>query len=88
MNFNITTMLIDFAAWLGLAYDCKKPSANMIAARKGKSGDGTETRVVRRQKLNDWVVGILVTTSQLIISLSLRFVFLNCKRYFYGRPSL
>lgn len=82
-NFNITTLLIDFFEKIGLAYDLKKPSTRMVKARMERSGDGTNNRTIRRAKLYDWVVGITVTTSQLLISLSLRFVFTTIRLYMY-----
>nr|AHW98358.1 fatty acyl desaturase [Grapholita molesta] len=38
---NFTTMVINFFAWLGWAYDLKSVGADMIAKKKEKTGDGT-----------------------------------------------
>ncbi|CAH1246696.1 SCD5 [Branchiostoma lanceolatum] len=38
---NPTTVFIDFMAWLGLAYDRKKVSPNLVRARVSRTGDGT-----------------------------------------------
>lgn len=73
-NFNITTLLIDFFEVIGLAYDLKKPPKQMVKARMERSGDGTDNRTIRPAKVHDWAVGLLVTTSQLIVSLSLRWL--------------
>ncbi|KAJ6219713.1 hypothetical protein RDWZM_005525 [Blomia tropicalis] len=81
-NFNITTLLIDFFEWCGLAYDLKKPPPHLIKARMGRSGDGTNNRTIRRAKFHDWAMGIFVTLSQLIVSLSLRFVFMTIRSYY------
>lgn len=40
-QYNITTAVIDFFAKLGWAYDRKSATAEMIARRVEKSGDGT-----------------------------------------------
>ncbi|KAK1121767.1 hypothetical protein K0M31_010078 [Melipona bicolor] len=40
-NMNITTALIDFCALLGLAYDMKTVSTDMIKKRANRTGDGT-----------------------------------------------
>lgn len=82
-NFNITTLLIDFFEWTGLAYDLKKPTTKMIESRKAKTGDGTDNRLTRRTKLSDWAMGMLVTMSQLILALTSRFIVLFIKRHIY-----
>ena len=74
-------MLIDSFAKIGLAYDLKKPPAHLVKARMQRSGDGTDNRTIRRGKLHDWLMGIFVTTSQLIFSLSLRAFFMWLRRY-------
>lgn len=71
-NFNITTLLIDFFEMVGLAYDLKKPSKQIVKSRMNRSGDGTDNRTERSSKGVDWFYGLLVTTSQLIISLTIR----------------
>ena len=78
-NFNLTTLLIDFFEKCGLAYDLKKPPVQMIQARMQRSGDGTNNRTVRPNKFNDWTIGIFVTCSQLIVSLSLRWICMAIK---------
>lgn len=41
LRFNPTTCFIDLMCWFGLASDCKKVSAQMVGARKGRTGDGS-----------------------------------------------
>lgn len=38
---NMTTMLIDFWAWIGLAYDRRTVSPELILKRAKRTGDGT-----------------------------------------------
>ncbi|GAB1867762.1 Acyl-CoA Delta(11) desaturase [Camponotus japonicus] len=42
-RLNLTTAFIDFMAWLGLAYDLKTSSSEIIDKFCAKNGDGTET---------------------------------------------
>ncbi|KAF7493364.1 Stearoyl-CoA desaturase 5 [Sarcoptes scabiei] len=77
LNFNLTTFLIDSFEKLGQAYDLKKPSKQMILARKIRTGDGTENLMIRRSTKQDWIVGGFITTFQLLISLVLRFIILT-----------
>lgn len=76
-NFNLTTFLIDLFERCGLAYDLKKPSRKTIDAKKLRSGDGTENLIIRRKYIFDWIVGMLITMSQLIVSFILRFIYLQ-----------
>ena len=41
-HFNITTMFIDFMAFLGLAYDRRRIPSSVIMKRKARTGDGTD----------------------------------------------
>lgn len=41
IKFNLTTMFIDFFAWIGWAYDRKKVSKAMVQMRKERTGDGS-----------------------------------------------
>lgn len=40
-SFNFTTAFLDFFAWLGLAYDLKTITKEMIAKRAMRTGDGS-----------------------------------------------
>lgn len=71
-NFNITTLLIDFFEWCGLAYDLKKSPETLIKARQERSGDGNKLKSLRVNRLIDWVFGISITVSQLLVSFALR----------------
>ncbi len=81
-NFNLTTLLIDFFEWCGLAYDLKKPTNSLIKRRQERSGDGTYNELIRVNKIFDWIIGIFITTAQLFVSLALRFCVLNIKELF------
>lgn len=68
-------MIIDLFERCGWAYDLKKPSNEMIIARKFRTGDGTENLQLRRQSLFDWLMGIFIVTSNLILTLMLREIY-------------
>ncbi|KAH9412455.1 hypothetical protein DERP_011040 [Dermatophagoides pteronyssinus] len=74
-NFNLTTLIIDLFERCGWAYDLKKPSNEMIIARKFRTGDGTENLQLRRKSLFDWLMGIFIVTSNLILTLMLREIY-------------
>lgn len=40
-KYNVSTAFIDFFSWIGWAYDRKYVSAEMIARRAARCGDGT-----------------------------------------------
>ncbi|CRK88979.1 CLUMA_CG002687, isoform A [Clunio marinus] len=42
-RFNISTMFLDFMAWIGWAYDLRQPTKEMIIKRIERTGDGTIT---------------------------------------------
>lgn len=68
-------MIIDLFERCGWAYDLKKPSNEMIIARKFRTGDGTENLQLRRKSLFDWLMGIFIVTSNLILTLMLREIY-------------
>ncbi|XP_075590093.1 acyl-CoA desaturase [Dermatophagoides farinae] len=74
-NFNLTTLIIDLFKHCGWTFDLKKPSNELIVARKYRTGDGTENLLLRRKSFYDWLVGIFVTTSNLTITLMLRMIY-------------
>ena len=45
-GLNVTTALIDFFAWLGLAYDLKTVPQKTIHDRVKRTGDGTHSSVI------------------------------------------
>ncbi|XP_050446405.1 acyl-CoA Delta-9 desaturase-like [Cataglyphis hispanica] len=49
-HFNLATAFIDFMACLGLAYDLKTPSSEMINSFCAKKGDGTASRNQTRNR--------------------------------------
>jgi len=67
----------------GLAYELKKPSKSLIKARQERSGDGSDNRLVRVSKIYDWIIGISITSSQLLVSFALRFIILNIKHLLF-----
>ncbi|XP_073954908.1 acyl-CoA Delta(11) desaturase-like [Choristoneura fumiferana] len=50
-KLNITTLFIDFFAWLGWAYDLKTVPNKMIESRAKRTGDGTDLWGLGRQSL-------------------------------------
>ena len=78
-NFNLTTALIDFFAWTGLAYDLKKATPKIVHSRQQRSGD-PKSIIFKRSKLwviKDWILGILITTSSLWIAMGFRHIILS-----------
>lgn len=52
-NVNITTMLIDFMAFIGQVTDRKKPSEEIVRKRRLRTGDGSHTFWFLGQKYDD-----------------------------------
>ena len=64
-TFNISTAFIDLCAWLGLAYDLKKPSKQLIEERVKRTGDEYLWKATQPTKstigtILDYFLGILV----------------------------
>lgn len=72
-NFNLNTVLIDFCAKIGLAYDLKRASPQTIAHWKHKYGD-PEKAQPKRSALLDWVLGLLLSALPIWLVLFGRFV--------------
>lgn len=51
MRFNLTTMLINFMAKIGWAYDLKRVSPNVLKQRIERTGDGTHFSLVNNKSL-------------------------------------
>ncbi|KAH9392331.1 suppressor of clathrin deficiency, partial [Tyrophagus putrescentiae] len=77
--FNPGTAFIEFFQWLGWAWDLKKASPRLIAARLGSTGNPEEYLDVRR-KLNsraEWLGGLFTITQPLMAILAIKVVFSN-----------
>jgi stearoyl-CoA desaturase (delta-9 desaturase) len=70
-NFNFTTLLIDFFAFIGLAYDRKTVSKDMIKNKMARTGDGS---AYSRNRLLHWILGIASGTWILWFTFLLRFL--------------
>lgn len=75
VNFNLTTLIIDFFAWIGWAYDLKKVPPEMIRKRQERSGE-LKAQFKRPTRWTDWFFGVSITSSSLWISFLCRWIIL------------
>lgn len=76
-NFNPTTMLIDFFASIGWAYDLKTPSQEILENRKLRTGDDKKQKLDKIGFIKDTFFGILILTWPLLILLARKFGYLT-----------
>ena len=77
INYNPMTAVIDFAASLGMAWNCKKASTKLVEERIRKYGDIDRIEMASRKPFNiiiDTLNGILFLFWALWIILALKFV--------------
>lgn len=69
-------MIIEFFAAIGLAYDLKKPSLEMIKSRARRDGDQTSgVNTTFFGIIFDWVVGIFFVTFAANSAIFARFLY-------------
>ena len=68
--FNPATAFINFFAYMGWAWDLKKPTPEMIAARMKTKGDISQYTYQRNNmhSLYEWTTGIISLTGPWIIA--------------------
>lgn len=70
-NFNLATIFIDVCAWLGLAYDLKKPSKETVSMKMKRCGDGKEKTI---NIYMDYFKGFIANTAAFWFTLLFRYL--------------
>ena len=73
-NFNFTTLVIDFFAWIGQVEERKTVARDMVLRRVARTGDGLPHH---RSALRHQLTGLVVGTAAIWLPSSLRILF-NC----------
>ena len=76
-NFNFTTLVIDFFAWLGQVEERKKVSPDIVQRRIARTGDG---QPYQRSSLRHQLTGLVVGTAAIWLPSSLRILFNFCTK--------
>ena len=77
-SFNPSSFFIEACEWLGLAYDLKKPSPQMVKSGSDKLGDGTYEEYIKSVRnsfgLKQCVLAVVYFSMPILVGFTIRFL--------------